>query len=157
MDLLKSLAGTFFIVSVLVLIMFRSWRLGLLLLVPNVAPLAVIALILVLTGGRLQVATMVVFSICLGIVVDDSIHLLTRFQQHRRSGLSAETACALSLSEVGGVLIQTTVIICAGFSVLLFSNTPPVNTIGLLCVSAIPVALLFDLGMLPPLIRRFSK
>ena len=156
-DLLKSLAGSFAIVSLLILIMFRSVTLGALLVIPNIAPLAAIAAILVLSGGALKMSTVVVFSICLGIVVDDSIHFVARFQQLRRSGHTLNQATALAYNQVGSVLVQTSLVIGVGFSVLLFSNTPPVQTIGALALCAIPVALLFDLMMLPALMRRFAK
>ncbi|MEM7257693.1 MAG: MMPL family transporter [Pseudomonadota bacterium] len=156
-DLVKSLIGTFVVISLLVLLMLRSLRLGLLLLIPNSVPLLVIAAVLVLLGQPLQLATVVVFSVCLGIVVDDSIHTMMRYRQHRLSGLPVEQAIDHTMRQIGSVLIHATLIICAGYSVLLFSTTPPVYAVGLLSLMAIPVALLLDLYLLPALIRRFGR
>ena len=102
-------------------------------------------------------STVVVFSICLGIVVDDSIHLVARFRQRRQAGESVKLAMIHAYNQIGGVLLQTSTVICIGFSVLLFSNTPPIQAIGALTLCAIPVALLFDLTMIPALLRRFAK
>ena len=156
-DLMKSLITTFVVVSVLMWLVFRSWRLALLLFIPNIAPIAGVATVLVCFNQPLRYASVIVFSICLGIVVDDSIHITHRYLCYRKSGLSVTHAVEQSIKEVGMVLILTTLILSGGFLALAFGSNPTVSLIGLLLITGLCIALIYDLMLLPPLLRRFHR
>jgi len=154
-DLGKSLFTAVVLILLINIVLFRSWRLGLVSFAPNIAPIAAVAAVLVWVGEPLRYSSVVLFSICLGLAVDDSVHMITRFRQLRASGIDVITASFQARSEVGRVLVLTTAIMCAGFSALLFSSTPAIVTMGMLACAALLVALVFDLVMLPALLRRF--
>lgn len=156
-DLMKSLGATFVMVSLLMWLVFRSWRLALLLFIPNIAPIAGVATVLVSFNQPLRYASVIVFSICLGLVVDDSIHIAHRYLVYRKSGLTLACAVEQALQEVGLVLILTTLILVGGFSALVFGSNPTVSLIGLLLVCGLCIALIYDLLLLPPLLRRFHR
>ena len=156
-DLVKSLTTTFVVISVLLFLLFRSWTLALLLLVPNVAPIASVASVLVWSGTPLQFSSVIVFSICLGIVVDDSIHLTHRYLYYRKSALSNEESVAKAQLQTGRVLIMSSVILVSGLLALLCGSNPTVALMGKLLIVALVVALVFDLIVLPALLRRFHR
>lgn len=155
MDLVKGLGSTFAVISLLLVLVLKSWRLGLLLIIPNIAPVAVVAALLVLAGKPLQYASVIVFSICLGIAIDDSIHFINRYLRYRKSGLSLHDSVARTQRSVGRILIMTTTILIAGLLALLFSVNPTVSLIGALLIAALLTALVFDLVLLPVLLRLF--
>lgn len=155
-DLAKSLFGAIVVIFVLNVLLFRSYRLGLISLMPNIAPIAAVGAALFWTDEPLRYSSVVLFSICLGLAIDDTVHYIVRFRQHQRSGVSVRIATQLTTREVGSVLILTTFIMCAGFAALLISTTPAVVSMGALACVALIVALLSDLLLLPALLRRFS-
>lgn len=156
-DLMKSLVSTFIVVGLMMWIVFRSWRLALLLVIPNIAPLAGVATALVCFNQPLRYASVVVFSICLGIVIDDSIHITHRYLVYRKAGLPLNRAVEQAMHEVGRVLVLTTLILLGGFLALVFGSNPTVSLIGLLLITGLCIALMYDLLLLPPLLRRFHR
>jgi predicted RND superfamily exporter protein len=154
-DLGKSLIAAVLIIFSLNVLLFRSLRFGLISLIPNIAPIAAVAAILVWSGEPLRYSSVVLFSICLGLAIDDTVHYLVRFRQHRQSGESTEQATQLTSAEVGEVLILTTLVMCAGFGSLLVSTTPAIVSMGGLACVALLVALLSDILLLPALLRKF--
>lgn len=154
-DLSFSLIGALVLVLVVTSVLFRSVKYGLISLVPNIAPVAFVAALLVLMDEPLRYASIIVFTICLGLSIDDSIHLLARFRHYHDRGMPPHRAMQLAVSEVGRVLIFTTAVMCAGFSVLMFSRTETLFMVGLLATSSLVLALILDLYVLPALGRVF--
>ncbi|MGB1059758.1 MAG: hypothetical protein ACPGZU_06485, partial [Ketobacter sp.] len=95
-------------------------------------------------------------SISLGIVVDDTIHILKRYLGYRESGLPPQISIEKTFEEVGSALMLTTLILSLGMLVLTLSIFGPNQTTALLMASIILVALLYDLIMLPHLLERFD-
>lgn len=154
-DLGKSLFGATIIIFALNVLLFRSLKLGLISLMPNIAPIAAVGAVLVWSGEPLRYSSVVLFSICLGLAIDDTVHYLVRFRQHRKSGIPVAQATQLTSTEVGQVLILTTLIMCAGFGALFLSTTPAIVGMGALACIALLVALASDLLLLPALLRRY--
>ncbi len=132
-----------------VMLAFRSVRLGVVSLLPNLFPLATVAALLVWIGHPLQYTSATVFGIALGIAVDDTIHLLSGFQRAQRQGLNAGAALRQSLCRAGSAVVITTVLLVAGFGTLLLSGLPKIRLFGALACAALGVALLCDLILLP--------
>ncbi len=155
MDLVKSLGTASVIIFLVLTLVYRSLRLGLLTIIPNMFPLMFTGAVLVFTGQPLNVAAVCSFTVCLGIAVDDTIHFLTRYQLERRAGRNVEEALRRSFRMVGTVLVTTTLILVAGFSTVLFSELAGHRAFALMAVCTIAAALVGDLLFLPAMLNWF--
>lgn len=147
-----------FIISGLILIALRDVRLGLISLIPNLLPIALAFGIWGLLVGQVNLAVSVVTGLALGIVVDDSVHFLSKYQLARKElGLNAREAVISAFTAVGTALVVTTIILVAGFSVLAQSTFGLNSITATLTGIAISIALIADLSLLPALLIRLDK
>ena len=152
-DLVASL-GTASIVILLVMVVFyRSWRIGLVTIIPNLFPLALTGALLVATGQNLAIVSVCALAVCIGIAVDDSIHFLTRFRQELEKGLDVESAIQATFFGVGGALVITTIILISGFATVLISPLPTHRMFSMMACATIGGALVGDLLFLPALLK----
>ncbi len=140
------------VVSLFLIVPFRSVRIGLVSLIPNVIPALAALGIWALTVGTVGLAASIVTAMTFGIVVDDSIHILDRYLKGRQRGLDGEQAVRQAIVNVGKPVIYTSLLLMAGFLCLAFSGFRINSTIGWLSCMTIAVALVFDLLMLPALL-----
>ncbi len=152
-DLARSLGFAAVLIFCVIALEFRSIRLGLLSLLPNVFPLAVIGALLVVAGLPLQMGTAVLFTVLLGLAVDDTIHFLARHRREQRAG-SAEPLRTAFFS-VGRAIVLTTVVLSVGVSVVLTSSVPTNRLFGALHLVGLAAALVGDLVLLPALLATF--
>ncbi len=131
---------------------FRSWRIALVSIVPNVLPILGTELFVYVSGAGLQFTTMIALTIAFGIAVDDTIHFLTTYVHNRKRGESHEKSVHLTLEGIGPALVATTLILCAGTFIVIFSALPQVALFGTLTVLTFMLALLGDLFVLPSLL-----
>ncbi len=134
--------------------LFRSARLGLVAMIPNVFPLVVLAGAMAVLGVPLKPSTILVFSIAFGIVVDDSIHLMSRYTHLLRQGLPTRRALRGALRQTGPALVISTIVVSAGFSLLMLSRFELLFLLGLLTAITAVTALAVDLLALPALLVR---
>ena len=154
-DLGQSLGLATLVIFVVMVIAYRSLRLGLICLLPNILPLLITAAVIVISGGRLQIASVLVFTVCLGVAVDDTIHFVSRFQRELAIDQDVEAALRRTFTAVGAALLTSTLILLVGFSSSLASDLPHIRLfVGLSCV-AIFTALLGDLLILPAMLACF--
>jgi len=150
------LSGTFvalLIISGILLVALRSWRIGLISLIPNLIPAVMTFGLWGLTMTRVGLAASVVAAMTLGIVVDDTVHFLSKYLRARREhGLSAEEAVRFSFRSVGMAMFFTSVILIGGFLVLAFSSYRINMVMGTMSAIAIAFALIADFLFLPPLL-----
>lgn len=156
-DLAKSLALATLVIFVVMSVALRSIRLGLISAIPNAFPLAFAAALLVATGEPLRLASAITFSVCLGIAVDDTIHFLTRFRHELRAGCDIQTSAVRTIRTVGVAMLVTSVTLLGGFSVMMLSQMPSIQTFSQLAGVAILAALFGDLVMLPALLMCFAS
>jgi uncharacterized protein len=141
------------LVSICMIIVLRSVRLGLLSIVPNVIPIILGYGMWKLAVGQMNIVASVAGSISLGIIVDDTIHFLTKFQTlQRKYGLSAEEAMKKTLVHVGPAMVSTSAILVFGFGVLTLSSFQMTSYLGWLSVVIVGVAPLADLVLVPALV-----
>lgn len=140
------------LISLLIGLFLGNIRLGIISLIPNVLPAATIFGIWGLTVGVIDIAAAGTLSISLGIVVDDTIHILKRYTGFRRDGYAPEHALEHTFAQVGPALLLTTVVLGLGMLILTLSIFGPNQTTAQLMASIISLALLFDLLMLPHLL-----
>lgn len=155
-DLAKSLALACGVIFVVISIAFRSFRYGLVSILPNAIPLLTAGAVLVLRGGSLELVSVTTFSICLGIAVDDTIHFMSRFRFERRNGTDIKPAIEQSIAKVGAALLVTTLTLLGGFGAGFFSQIPAMRLFSLLSCVALVTALAADVLLLPALLTWFS-
>jgi predicted RND superfamily exporter protein len=156
-DLAASLGSAAVIIFVILTIVYRSLRLGLISIVPNLFPLALTGTYLVVAGYNLEIVMVCNFTVCLGIAVDDTIHFLTRFREERLLTDNVEEAIRRSFTGVGTALIMTTMVLVAGFSIVAFSDSRDHQIFATMGAITIAAALFCDLIFLPALLRLFSE
>ncbi len=151
---LWSLLGMALFLTVFLLLIFRSVRLAALALLINGLPLAVVLGAMGWLDLHINIATALIGGITLGIVVDDTLHLLQRFRDNLDLGW--DEAIRIAVGEVGPSVVYTTIIIVGGFACLAASSFLPSAQFGALVSLAVVLALLLDLWLLPALLRRLS-
>lgn len=146
------------LISALLIFALRSFKLGLISLLPNLAPAGVAFGIWTLLVGQVGLAVSVVTAISLGIVVDDTIHFLSKYLRARREkGASPEDAVRFAFRTVGMALTVTTVVLVAGFLVLAQSSFKVNADMGLLTAITMVTALIIDFLVLPPLLIKLEE
>ncbi len=156
-SLLKGLGFSIFIISLFMGWIFRSFKMVIIALIPNLLPLLLAAAILGFFHIDLEAGISVMFTIIFGIAVDDSIHILARYRICKSNGMNTNAAVRVSLMETGKAVIITTIVLFFGFFAMIFSVNPPTFTIGLLISVTLLGALICDLFLLPALLLRFYK
>lgn len=155
------LEGTFLallLISAMLAVSLRSFRYGMISLLPNLLPALVAFGLWGMFVGRVGLGLSVVAGMTLGIVVDYSVHFLSKFLRAKReAGLGTEDAIRYAFSTVGVALFVTTIILFANFSVLALSDFGLNSQMGLLTAVTIVVALLVDFFFLPPLLLYLAK
>ncbi|MEO0448081.1 MAG: efflux RND transporter permease subunit, partial [Verrucomicrobiota bacterium] len=153
-DLVKSLGMASLIIFLVLALVYRSIKIGLISLVPNLFPLAVAAAFLVVAGYNLEIVMVCNFTVCLGIAVDDTVHFLTRYVDERKRRNETE-AIEQAFTGVGTALIMTTMILVVGFSTVMFSDSRDHKIFAQMGTITIAAALFADLVFLPALLKRF--
>ncbi len=143
-SMLSTLPITLILISALMIFALRSWRLGVISLVPNIAPAVIGFGLWALISGEINLGLSVVVTLTLGIVVDDAVHFLAKYQHARKEGQNAEQAVRYAFHTVGRALWITTVVLVAGFSVLAMSQFRLNSDMGQLSAIVIFVALVID-------------
>ncbi|MEM9105742.1 MAG: MMPL family transporter, partial [Pseudomonadota bacterium] len=136
-------------------IAFRWPSLLILLLAPNIIPLAVAAAALhIIDGSHLTPTAVLALTIAFGIAVNDSIHFASRYRLELNHGLDQRTALLTSVSQTGRVMVLTTVLLCVGMLVTQFSVFAPVRLFGQMMMLSFILALVADLVLLPALLKQ---
>ena len=146
------------LISLVLICALRSLKIGLVSLVPNIAPAAMGFGLWGLLYGQVGLGLSVVMGLTLGIVVDDTVHFLSKYLRARREqGLNAEDAVRYAFHTVGIALLVTTLVLVAGFMVLTQSAFKLNSDMGLLTAITIALALAADFFFLPPLLMKVDK
>lgn len=156
-DLTASLGSAALIIFAVLAVAYRSLRLGLIAIIPNVLPLLASAAYMVITKQPLEVVSVCCFTICLGIAVDDTIHFISRYLEEFKHGGSHASVIQRSFREVGTGMMMTTIVLVAGFSSVVTSDTRDHRVFGALGVITLVTALLCDMFLLPALLAYFDK
>ena len=145
------------LISLILLLVFRNMRLGLLSLIPNLIPLVMSFGLWGYLVGRVGLAASVVAAMAFGIIVDDTIHFLSKYIKARREGESPPEAVRSTFRVVGQALWTTTAVLSAGFLVFASSGFEVSWSLGLLVTLTIALALLADFLLLPPLLMFIDR
>ena len=124
-------------------------------LIPNIFPILVCIGIMSFTGFYLSLSNAFIFAIIFGLIVDDSIHILSSFRFNMKRGLSKSEAINESLSTTARAVVKTTIIVIVSLLPLLISDFKSVYQLSLLTIISAILALIFDLIYLPMIIRKY--
>lgn len=152
-DLARSFGVAFVVVGFLMLLMLGRAALGAVAIVPNLLPIAAVLGVMGVFGIWLDYATVLVASIALGIVVDDTVHLMHHFASAQRKGLTLEASVSGALKHSGRAMVITTVVLACGLGSFTFSELGSARLFGLLVALTAVLALVADLVLLPALLR----
>lgn len=145
------------LISAILLVALRSVRIGLLSVIPNLVPIGMAFGLWGVLVGQVGLALSVVAGVTIGIVVDDTVHFLSKYvRAQREQGLSPEDAVRYAFSTVGTALWVTSAVLVVGFGVLALSTFELNAGMGLLTAITIAIALLADFVFLPPLLMKFG-
>ena len=156
-DLINSLGSAALIIFAVLAIAYGSLRIGLIAIIPNILPLLASATYMVITKQPLEVVSVCCFTVCLGIAVDDTIHFLSRYLEEFKNGGSQSEVIERSFKEVGTGMMMTTIVLVAGFSSVLTSDTRDHRVFGALGAITLVSALLCDMFLLPALLAAFDR
>jgi hypothetical protein len=146
------------VVSVIMIVALRSWRMGLISLVPNLTPAFMAFGLWGLFGGEVNLAISVVTAMTYGIVTDDTVHTVTKYRFARKEhGLSPEAAVRETLTYTGSAVILSSVALGMGFALLGISNFNITALMGVLSALIIVIAMVAELLMLPGLLLKFDR
>ena len=146
------------LISMILIVALRSFKIGLISLIPNLAPAGMGFGLWGLVSGQVGLGMSVVMGMTLGIVVDDTVHFLSKYLRARREqGLGAEDAVRYAFHTVGIALLVTTLVLIAGFMVLTQSAFKLNADMGLLTAITIGLALIADFLFLPPLLMKADR
>lgn len=152
-SLLKGTLVALVLISFVLIIALQSVRLGLISLIPNLVPAALAYGTWGLFIGRIDLSASIVICMSLGIVVDDTVHFLSKYLRARREkGYDVNEGMRYAFNTVGVALIITTTVLVSGFLVLATSHLSPTWVSGLLLAFTLSYALLTDFLLLPPLL-----
>lgn len=140
-------------ISLLLILALRSWKFGLISLIPNLVPLGMAFGLWAIYNGEIIFTMSVVSGMTLGIIVDDTIHFLSKYLRARRVlGYSTEEAIRYTLTTVGTAITVTSIILIAGFLIIGTSAFSPNSTMTQLSAMAVASALVCDFLLLPALL-----
>ncbi len=152
-NMLQGLIPSILVVALIMVFLFKDWKMVLVFAVPNVFPLFFAGALIGYLGIPLEAGIATVFSIVFGIATDDTIHFLSTFKISRSRGLNVEEALETTLAETGKAMCLSSIILFFSFAVMLFSIHPPSVVVGLLVSVTLAGALFCDLLLVPVLVR----
>lgn len=156
--MLRGTALAFLLISATLIFALRSLRLGLISLVPNFLPILITFGMWGILVGEIGLIASVITATSLGLIVDDTVHILSKYNRARREhGLNVHDGIRLTFSHVGTALWVTTLILVSGFLVLAFSTLKVNADMGVLTAMTLASALVLDFLLLPPLLMLMDK
>jgi predicted RND superfamily exporter protein len=154
---LGSFTSAIVAIFVVMMLLFRSVRLGLLSIPPNLLPLAMTLAYMVLRGIALHAATVIVFTVTAGLLVDGATHVIARFREERAHGGTVEEVLFRTMATSGRGVVLSSLTLLLGYGALLFSAFEPVRLFGELSGVAIACALVAQLVLLPAVLAKLAK
>lgn len=153
----KSFFAAFFVAFICLWFFIRSIKTTFLVLIPNILPLAILAILMSWLDIPLDVTTAMITPIMLGIAMDDTIHLVYKYRKNEVKTETPETRMNNAMRYTGSALFSTTFALVAGFLIISSSATPSVRDFGLLCAVTVAIALITDIFYLPALLKKYDR
>ena len=154
---ITSFSTAFITVFAVIFLVFRSWRFGLLSIAPNLFPVLTVFGAMGWLDISLNVATVMVASVALGVVDDDTIHFISRYRKETHRGVSTDEAIEIATTQEGRAALTTAIINSCAFGVLMLSAYKPSAWFGGLLALTMIVAFLAEVFILPATIKLFPR
>ena len=145
------------LISFLLILVFKSLKMGLVSLAPNFIPPALGFGLWGYMVGQISLAASITTIIAFGIIVDDTIHFMSKYLKARNDGEAAPQAVRYAFRMVGPALLTTTIVLCAGFTVFGLSGYEGIWVVGQMVTLIIALGLIIDFLFLPPLLMLISR
>ncbi len=149
---ITSISMALVLVALLMCFALRSFKLGMLSMIPNTMPLIMGGAFMYLLDKPLDIGTVLVTSTCLGIAVDDTIHFLSNYNRWRKHGSSPSHAVAHVLTHTGPALFVTTMVLVVAFATFMFASFVPNINFGMITAIVLTTALFTDVTLLPAIL-----
>ena len=156
-ELLQGYSVSLLLITLTLVLGFGSTYFGILSVLPNLLPATMVFGFWAILVGQLDPFVMMLFSISIGLVVDDTVHILSHYLESRRAGVSQSDAVAHSIQIAGPALTVTTLVLALGTTILIFANTIYFQQSAKLLVPIVILALVLDLVYLPTILKRFDN
>jgi predicted RND superfamily exporter protein len=156
-DLIRSFGFAFVVITVMMVMLLRSLKLGLVAMVPNLLPILMIVGIMGYADITLNLLNLLIGSIAMGLAVDDTIHFLHHWREHHARHQDVDAAIAHSMTHSGRAMASTSAILCMGFFVYMTARMFSLREFGFLVGTTVILALLIDLMFAPALLRTFYR
>ncbi|CAI6143686.1 MAG: hypothetical protein SPLUMA1_SPLUMAMAG1_01462 [uncultured Sulfurimonas sp.] len=150
--LINSISLAVVLISIIMLLIFRNWRMLPLFIVPNILPIALVVGVMGWLDIDIDMGVAIAGAIIIGVAVDDTIHFMVKYIEARKRGDSLEDAMKYVMSYAGSAIIFTTIVLSLAFLVFVFSNFNPNYHFGVVTASALIIAVIVDLIALPALL-----
>ena len=155
--MIQSLILALILITIVCVVTFRSVRLGAISLIPNALPILLTFGVWGMLGDHIDFAVSIVATAALGVIIDDTIHLLVRYQRSRENGELHGDAFRYALREVGHALLFTSLVLVVGFGLFVLSGFRINSSMGAMMSLSIAFALAFDFLCLPGILMKFDK
>lgn len=149
---IRSYVLAFLLITPLMILFIGSLRTGIVSMAPNLMPIAIVMGVMGWVGAPLDVFTVLIGGIALGLVVDDTLHILHGFRSHFVVSQDVEQAIAETMRTTGRALLFTTIVLTSAFSIYGFASAETVAHFGLLSALAVFLAFGFDIFLSPALL-----
>lgn len=156
-ELLQGYSISLLLITISLIIGMRSLYFGILSIIPNLLPATMVFGFWALFVGQLDPFVMMLFSISIGLVVDDTVHLLSHYLEKRRGGRCKDESIEYAIKTAGPALSITTIVLALGTTILIAANTIYFQQAAKLLVPIVVLALALDLFYLPTILRRFDR
>ena len=157
-NLFESVLIAIAMISLLMALLFSSFRMILVSMIPNIIPLLITAAIMGFAGIPIKPSTIIVFSIALGISVDNAIQYLSRYRHELKvTGGAIKQSAISALHEAGFSMIYTSIVLVLGFSVFIISGFGGTQALGILISTTLLIAMFFNIMVLPSLLLTLDK
>ena len=150
--LIESITLAVISISLVMLLIFRNWRMLPLFIVPNVLPIALVVGVMGWLHIDIDMGVAIAGAIIIGVAVDDTIHFMVKYIEARKRGDNLENAMKYVMSYAGSAIIFTTIVLSLAFLVFVFSDFNPNYHFGIVTASALIIAVIVDLVALPALL-----
>lgn len=145
------------IISIMMVLLLSSFKYGAISMFPNIFPIAIVLAIMHLSQQPLDLFTMMIGSIALGLAVDDTVHFMHTFMNYYEKGMSTEEAISRTLHTTGRAMLTTTLVLSLGFFIYLFSTLNNLTNFGMFTGLCILLALIADFVFAPALLLMIHR
>lgn len=151
-----SYALAFFFISIMMILLLGSVKVGLVSMIPNVLPVVMTLGFMQMVGMPLDLFTMLVGAIIIGLSVDDTVHFFHNFARYRHQGMTVQKSIEETMLGTGRAMVATTIVLSLGFYVYTFASLNNLINFGILTGGAIIIALICDIVLAPALLKLLS-